>query len=131
METIETNETHMEFERASDGDRIIAFLIDGLIIFALAFVPMIGWLAGMAYSVLKDGLPFLDGQSVGKKVMKIRAVTEHGEDLTNNWGPAVVRNVVFMIPFFPIVELIVMLTNEDRLRLGDQWAKTQVIKDFE
>jgi uncharacterized RDD family membrane protein YckC len=129
METLETPGTQMEFERAPDGDRIIAFLIDGFIICGLSYVPIIGWLAGMAYGLLKDGLPFLDGQSVGKKVMKIRAVSEYGEDLTNNWGPAVIRNAVFFIPFFVIVELIVMLTNQDRLRLGDQWAKTQVIKE--
>jgi uncharacterized RDD family membrane protein YckC len=112
---------------ANDGNRIVAYLIDMIIIIFLAFIPILGWIAGLAYAVTRDGLPFLDGQSVGKKVMKIRAVTQDGQPLTNNWGPAIVRNIVLFIPFFPIVELVVMLTNPNKLRLGDQWAKTKVI----
>lgn len=112
---------------ANDGNRIVAYLIDSIIVFVLALVPIVGWIAGLAYAVTRDGLPFLDGQSIGKKVMKIRAVTEDGQHLTNNWGPVVVRNIVLFIPFFAIVELIVMLTNPQKLRLGDQWAKTKVI----
>lgn len=47
-------------------------------------------------------------------------------------GPAfrrsgVIRNIVLWIPFFPLVELIVLLSNNNGLRLGDQWAKTKVI----
>ncbi|MCC6412244.1 MAG: RDD family protein [Saprospiraceae bacterium] len=112
---------------ASDGNRIVAYLIDSVIVFVLALVPIVGWIAGLAYAVTRDGLPFLDGQSVGKKVMKLRAVTEDGQPLTNNWSPVIVRNIVLFIPFFAIIELVVMLNNPQKLRLGDQWAKTKVI----
>ena len=112
---------------ASDGNRIIAYLIDVAVVVALAFVPVLGWIVGAAYLLTRDGLPFLDGQSIGKKAMKIRAVSEDGMPLTNNWGPVVIRNIVLWIPFFPLIELIVMLTNPQKLRLGDQWAKTKVI----
>jgi len=112
---------------ASDGNRIIAYLIDVAVVVALAFVPVLGWIVGAAYLLTRDGLPFLDGQSIGKKAMKIRAVSEDGQPLTNNWGPVVIRNIVLWIPFFPLIELIVMLTNPQKLRLGDQWAKTKVI----
>jgi len=112
---------------ASDGNRIVAYIIDAAITFALAIVPFVGWIAAIAYFLTRDGLPFLDGQSVGKKAMNIRAVTEDGLPLTNNWGPALIRNVVLLIPIFPIIELIVMLTNEKKQRLGDQWAKTRVV----
>ena len=112
---------------ASDGNRIVAYLIDSVIVFVLALVPIVGWIAGLAYAVTRDVLPFLDGQSVGKKVMKLRAVTEDGQPLTNNWSPVIVRNIVLFIPFFAIIELVVMLNNPQKLRLGDQWAKTKVI----
>ncbi len=112
---------------ASDGSRIIAVLIDSLLAGALSLVPFVGWVAGAAYFITRDGLPFLEGQSVGKKAMGLRAVTEDGLPLTNNWAATVLRNVVLFIPFFGLVELIVMLTNVDKQRLGDQWAKTRVI----
>jgi len=116
-----------ETRLASDGNRIIAYLIDALILVPLWFIPIVGWIAGFAYFITRDSLPFLDGQSIGKKAMKIRAVTEDGAPLTNNYGPCIIRNIVLMIPFFPLIELIVLLTNEKKQRLGDQWAKTKVI----
>ena len=112
---------------ASDGSRIVAYLIDVLIMVVVSIIPILGFIVVIAYSLTRDALPFLDGQSIGKKVMKLRAVTEDGRPLTNNWGPAIIRNVVLFIPFFPIVELIVMLTNANKQRLGDQWAKTRVV----
>ena len=68
-------------------------------------------------------------ERIGKKVVKIKAVTEDGRSLSGNWGPGIIRNVVLFIPFFPIIELIVLATNKEKpmRRLGDQWAKTKVI----
>ncbi len=117
-----------QLANASDGNRIVAYLIDSLIAFALFFVPFAGRFLAVAYMLTRDGLPFLDGQSIGKKAMNIRAVTEDGLPLTNNWGPAIIRNVLLLIPILgALVELVVMLTNEKRQRLGDQWAKTRVV----
>ncbi|MBK8556488.1 MAG: hypothetical protein IPL65_12315 [Lewinellaceae bacterium] len=59
--------------------------------------------------------------------MNIRVVTEDGEPLTNNYGPALIRQIVLYIPFFVIIELVIMITNPNKMRLGDQWAKTRVI----
>jgi uncharacterized RDD family membrane protein YckC len=116
-----------ELRKAEAGSRIVAYIIDALLVVALWFVPVAGWIAGAIYFITRDSLPFLDGQSVGKKAMGLRAVTSDGQPLTNNWGPGIIRNIVLWIPFFPLIELIVMLTNEKGLRLGDQWAKTTVI----
>ena len=125
---IEAETLAPEAALATTGNRILAFIIDNLIILALSVVPVVGSLVGLAYLITKDALPFLDGQSIGKKAMKIRAVSsETGKPLTNDWGPAVIRNVVFLIPLFAIVELIVLSNNKDGQRLGDQWAKTKVI----
>ncbi len=120
--------------------RIIAMVIDVIVYMAIFFIPYmilpgamktIAYLPALAYFLLRDGLPFLDGQSIGKKAMKIRAVTSDGKSLSGNWTPALIRNVVFMIPCFAIVELVVLITRQGKaqegLRLGDDWAKTKVI----
>jgi len=114
---------------ANDGNRIVAYLIDVVLVAVVSIVPFVGWIAGLAYLLTRDALPFLDGQSIGKKVMKLRAVSaEDDQPLTNNWGPSILRNIVLFIPLFPLVELIVLLTNDQKLRLGDQWAKTRVVQ---
>ena len=127
----QANETTSEptpLKDASLGSRIVAVLIDGLLAGAVSMVPIIGLIVGAAYMLTRDALPFLDGQSIGKKAMKLRAVdAETGNPLTNQWGPSVVRNIVLYIPFFAIVELIVLATNDKGQRLGDQWAKTRVV----
>ena len=117
-----------EAQPATIGNRILAVIIDGLIAGVCYIVPVIGVLLGMAYMITRDALPFLDGQSIGKKAMKLRAVSaETGKPLTNDWGPCVIRNIVLYIPFFSIVELIILLNNKEGQRLGDQWAKTKVV----
>jgi len=114
---------------ANDGNRIVAYLIGIVLTAVVSIIPFVGWIAGLAYMLTRDALPFLDGQSIGKKVMKLRAVSaEDDQPLTNNWGPAIIRNIVLFIPLFPVVELIVLLTNDQKLRLGDQWAKTRVVQ---
>jgi uncharacterized RDD family membrane protein YckC len=120
--------------------RVIAFVIDVVVTLGLgmaavwllpAFAEGIGWLVGIAYLVTRDSLPFLDGQSVGKKAMKLRAVTASGASLSGRWEPGLIRNGVLAIPFFALVELYILLTREDKpghgQRLGDEWAKTKVI----
>ncbi len=120
--------------------RIIAAVIDIvistgvtlLLVFILPnFANKIAWLSGIAYLVTRDSLPFLGGQSVGKKAMKLQVVTQEGKLLIGNWEKALTRNAVLIVPFFPLVELFLLLSREDKpergLRLGDEWAKTRVI----
>jgi uncharacterized RDD family membrane protein YckC len=114
--------------KADAGSRIGAYLIDVILVALVGWVPILGWIAAIGYMLTRDALPFLDGQSIGKRAVGLRAVDEHGAALTGNYGASVVRNVVLFIPFFPLVELIVLLTNKDILRLGDQWAKTSVVR---
>lgn len=127
MEILDQPTTAEQLPLASDGNRILAYIIDALISVGLYFIPMVGWVVGAAYMLTRDGLPFFDGQSVGKRAMGIRAVTLDGASLANNWGPALIRNLVLFIPLFPIVELIVLLSNPNKQRLGDQWARTKVV----
>ena len=124
---MENTQTTIDQNLATMGQRIGAVLIDGLIAGVVGLVPLIGWVAGIGYFITRDALPFFDGQSLGKKALNIRAVTEDGRHLTNDWGPAVIRSIVLYIPFFWIVELIVMNGHPQVQRLGDQWAKTKVV----
>lgn len=105
----------------------------GLILILPGFAARLGWLAGLAYLVTRDSLPFLGGQSVGKKAMKIKVVTLDGQSLVGNWEAAVIRNGVLIIPLFGLVELFILLSREDKAdrgrRLGDEWAKTRVIHE--
>ena len=86
----------------------------------------------MAFLLLRDSLPFLKGQSPGKTAMKIKVVTTKGDSLVGNLQPALIRNGVLLIPIFGLVELIVLLTREDKpdqgVRLGDEWAGTRVVR---
>lgn len=120
--------------------RIVAAVIDIVIANGVAillalvlpsFASKLAWLVSMAYIVFRDSLPFLGGQSVGKKAMKIRAVTLEGKPLTGNWEAGGIRSGVLLIPFFGLVEIFILLTRESGVdrgrRLGDEWAKTRVI----
>lgn len=117
--------------------RIIAAVIDyGVIICASIVLSMIlpnllsrvVSLVAFGYILTKDSLPFLDGQSIGKKVMKLRAVTADGQPLTGNWQTGILRNAFLIIA---PVELVILLLREDKpekgRRLGDDFAKTKVI----
>lgn len=127
------------------GTRVVAALIDvgiGLGLYVgvtiLASLPLLGllgllaWPVYIAFFLLRDSLPFLKGQSPGKTAMKIKVITTGGGDLVNNLQPALIRNAVLLIPFFGLVELIVLLTREDKadqgVRLGDEWAGTRVVR---
>lgn len=121
---------------ASFENRVIAAIIDcfiaGGVYAVLAMVSgTIGWLAMMAYLLTKDALPFLDGHSLGKRIMKLRAVSLEGKSLSGDWQSSIVRNLPLIIPFFGFVELYVLFTRKGNppplRRLGDEWAKTKVV----
>ena len=120
--------------------RAIAVLIDCVVVIGITitltillpgFATKLAWLTGIAYMILRDSLPFLGGQSIGKKAMKIKAVTLDDKPLSGNWEAAVIRNLILVIPPLGLIELIILLTREDKpdrgRRLGDEWAKTKVI----
>jgi uncharacterized RDD family membrane protein YckC len=124
---------------ASFNGRVVAVVIDLLVAFGLTialgmvlpdFAESLARLAGIAYFITRDSLPFLGGQSIGKKAMKLRVTTTNGNSLVGNWPAAVIRNGVLLIPFFALVEVFILLTRDGSVdrgrRLGDEWAKTVV-----
>jgi hypothetical protein len=122
-------------QEASFGTRVGGFAIDLLISTAIyiligALNNQLAFLASCAYLVLRDCLPFLDGQSIGKKALKTRAVTNSGASLSGNWNSGLLRNLPLVVPLFPLVELIVMSSRVDQPRLRrlcDDWFNTKVI----
>ena len=128
---------------ATFNSRAVAVIIDtaviwGVVIMLWFVAPWLaskaGWLLCAGYMLTRDSLPFLGGQSVGKKAMKIRAVTLDGQSLAGKWEPGVMRNVSLVIPLLNLVEVFVLLNREggpDRgKRLGDEWGKTKVIVEL-
>ena len=125
---------------ASLQDRVIAAAIDGVLATGVwiavvmvmpGFLERLGALLAFGYVLTRDSLPFLGGQSVGKKAVRIQAVTTDRNTLAGNWKPGIIRNAVLLIPLFPLVELFVLISRQDKpgpaTRLGDEWAGTQVI----
>lgn len=120
--------------------RLIAAVIDGLLAGAISFLlqtvlpgqalDKIGFAVAVAYILLRDSLPFLGGQSIGKKAMAIRACTTEGSPLSNRLKTGVIRNILLIIPVMPLVELFILYSREDGpkrgLRLGDEFAGTMV-----
>ncbi len=117
---------------SSAGNRVVAFLIDVLFMLVIiALLKSLGMLIAILYLLTRDGLPILDGQSIGKKVLDLQAVDYKGEPLTNNWRPVVLRNVFLLVfPFVPILELFVLLSSTEGLRMGDQIAHTRVVNIY-
>jgi uncharacterized RDD family membrane protein YckC len=133
--------------------RFVAALIDGLLAGVVSMVPLVGGLAGAAYMLLRDGFEFdfMDRRSLGKKVMKLRPVTQDGtpmdlaKSVRRNWmfGIGGLISVLLFIPILGwlliipvalvafglgIVEIFLVITDPKGQRLGDRMAKTQVIE---
>ncbi len=143
-------------QKADLAKRFIAALIDGVIATVIGFIPVIGQIVGGAYLLVRDGLEFefMDGRSIGKKVMKLRPVSRDGSKMTieksvrRNWpfGFGLLIGLLFLIPvigwaLIPIVAIAAMLlglfeafkvvTDPEGIRLGDSMAGTKVIETVE
>ncbi|HET9782659.1 MAG TPA: RDD family protein [Candidatus Dormibacteraeota bacterium] len=73
---------------------------------------------------------FWSGQTVGKKVFRLRAVGDRGEPMT--FMQAGIRNIVRLVDFLPYaygVGIVVLFINGKGKRLGDLAAGTVVVKD--
>lgn len=84
--------------------------------FVMAFV-------GPVYMILKD---VVRGRSFGKSFFDCRVVTQ-STGQPAKFSEALLRNLIFIVPFAAIVELIVSMVRSDGRRLGDLMAQTQVV----
>lgn len=130
-----TNQNLTTSSQASLGDRFLGGLIDWLVVVAISYLlrGVLGWsftyLISASYILVRDALPFLEGQSIGKKVMKTRAVLEDsGIPTTNDYRTSFLRNILLFIPIVSLIDALFIFSS-DRKRLGDKLAKTIVIYD--
>ena len=153
MQTIEiqtTQNVHIEYPVASVGDRVVAGLIDQLIMvgYLIAMIFFYIWLLNVtegssfsypvAYFVILF-LPlffyhllcetYLNGQSFGKKIMKMRVVKLDGTQA--GIGSYFLRWILAPIDIYftyGSVGLVTMIVNGKGQRLGDLAAHTTVVK---
>jgi len=153
MQTIEiqtTQNVHIEYPVASVGDRVVAGLIDQLIMigYLIAIIFFYLWLLNVtegtsfsypvAYFVILF-LPlffyhllcetYLNGQSFGKKMMKMRVVKLDGTQA--GIGSYFLRWILAPIDIYftyGSVGLVTMIINGKGQRLGDLAAHTTVVK---
>lgn len=144
-----TQNVTLEFLPASIGDRILAFLIDlvimgawlilGSLLFStylttvventsvlFAIYMLVIALPVMSYSLLSE--IFMNGQSVGKRVLGLRVVRLNGTSASV--GDYFLRWLLRMLDiwiFSGLVGLITMAIYQGQ-RLGDRAAKTAVVK---
>ncbi len=113
---------------ATPTERIIAALVDWVIIIVVS-ATVFGVVIGIAYLLIKDSLPIFHGQSIGKRLAKIRVVdNDTYESITNKYEKSIIRNITLLIPVFQFLDALLIFSS-DRKRFGDQWAGTIVIKD--
>jgi uncharacterized RDD family membrane protein YckC len=114
---------------ATPMDRILAGLIDWLLI-ALVSATGFGAIIGLAYLLTKESLPLFNGQSIGKKILRIQVVdNDTYEPIKNKYEKSLIRNISLLIPVFQFIDAL-MIFSSDRKRFGDQWAGTIVIKEM-
>src|SRR5690348_4334190 len=118
-------------KRASKWKRFLAALVDGIFSVALGFVPVLGIVLAVAYTLLKDGMHLsgLKGRSLGKSLLRLNVVDVESRNDRHGWLDSLKRNILLMIPFMGIVESIVVLVDKDGRRLGDRIAATLVVQD--
>ncbi len=136
----------LDYPKVDLMNRLIAAVIDGVISSLVGFIPVVGGIIGAIYMLIKDGL--FDGQSVGKKVMKMQVRNENNEKA--DFSISVRRNAIFAIPYLimvipilgwiiaPIVGLVILIIELMKLnsdpkgrRLGDTWGPSQVVFETE
>lgn len=95
---------------------------------AVLVIVIGGFIAVFGYFWISEAL--WSGQTIGKKVFRLRAVGDRGEPLT--FMQAGIRNVVRIVDFLPYgygVGMVVLFANGKGKRLGDLAAGTIVVKD--
>jgi len=108
------------------AERFVAALIDLVIVCGLCMFPRIGWMFGLIYHLTRDALPFLHGQSFGKKLLHIKVVAQpNNMPLTSSPEKSVIRGIVFLIPVLNLIDILHLFTKGQRL--ADKWAETEVI----
>ena len=154
MQTIQiqtAQNVFIEYQPAGVGDRILAYLIDGLVKVAYGFVVLMLFVYSLSASGNFDKagataivigilllLPlmfytlaleiFMDGQTIGKQAMNVKVVKLDGSQ--PSVGAYLIRwllRIVDISAFYGIVAIISIASSKNGQRLGDMAANTTVI----
>jgi len=119
--------------RASFGHRLLAVLIDGILVGVIGSVvqlvlgdigSLVSFVGGLAYYIYLEGSP--SGQTVGKKVMSIRVVTEAGGPL--GYGAATGRYFARILSAIPCgLGYFWMLWDDKKQTWHDKLVHTTVV----
>ncbi|MGB5819438.1 MAG: RDD family protein [Saonia sp.] len=142
-----TQNVNLDYKIVSIGERILAFFIDGFILYlyailvgligdAIGYMYEDGWtqrglmglifLPAMSYSLWMHSL--FNGRTVGKMLLKMRVVRADGTPV--HWSNYLVRWLLRLVDiwiFWGSVGLLTILFSDRRQRLGDAAAGTVVI----
>ena len=144
-----TQNVQIDYELASIGDRILAFLIDFLIIIAylvatsfalLYFIEslskirlywplrvMVQWIPVMCYTLLCE--IFMNGQTIGKRQRKIKVLCLDGSQPTlSNYLIRWLLRPIDIYFTFGAAAIVTMAANGRSQRLADIAAGTTVVK---
>lgn len=142
-----TQNVRLHYEVASIGDRVLAYLIDLLIVTGVAHIIRFFYftiVGGSNQTLIVIGyflylVPMLfyhfameilnDGQSVGKRIMKIRVIRMDGtQPSIGNYAIRWVTRIIEISGVGYGIAIIVVLINGKGQRLGDMAAGTTVAK---
>jgi uncharacterized RDD family membrane protein YckC len=147
-----TQNVQISFTAATVGDRILAYLLDllikgayGIVIYGIFFYALginklfqnmdqwsvmatiaIFGLPMMLYSIVTESM--LEGQTIGKKLMKIKVVKIDGYQAS--FAEYLMRwffRIIDISLFSGVIALITVITSQKSQRLGDMVAGTSVI----
>ncbi len=145
------SEVTAEIKKADLGKRVLAAIIDSVISWLPAVIPIIGGLIGTAYMLTRDAIVYevtkkaeWRNASIGKKLLGLKVELEGGRDI--DLAASVKRNIPFAIgtllmiipvlgwmaaaiiaPIIGLVECILVLVDPAGKRLGDRFAGTTVV----
>ncbi len=128
------------YPKAHVLNRFIAKAIDGMLIAAASqVIAPVGWISGLAYALIADGFP--GGQSVGKRLIGLQTVVPRTKEFSG-FRESIIRNLplafaylLYPIPYVGwllagavvVFEALLLIGNEQGVRLGDEIAGTQVL----
>lgn len=143
-------DTSVYGELPSVFSRMIAFVIDRTIVILVIAIPaaiftavmeqtgrtgavyyillvfMVGFiLTGAVYSYSRD---MIGGKSIARRLLKQQVVDISTGRPIGGWRSFKREIIIHFAPLI-LIELILISTNKDRRRMGDNWAKTIVVKD--
>ncbi len=131
-----------ELRRAGLLLRVAAKVLDVILVAAvIEIIPRAGYVAGLAYLLLSDGLT--DGRSLGKRLIRLRVISsESGQPCS--FRESILRNSTFGLGYLLLltpwigwfcaaviagIEFILLVGSKEGKRLGDELAKTTVIEN--